>query len=585
MKSIIWRTGLLFLTFVLTLSASNTDSSTQAILNNLNGESEVVNPMELFDLLFAEAKSYYVEALVANHFNDSSEVKYCIDRTLEAISEISSLDTLTLLQRDDYERFCEKLTYDMQTIFDYLNGDVGNLVLDGIREEISESILDTVDIGDDKLIVIQDRPGGFPIVTSKKIQSIINYFTTKEHQRFQEWLDNSGLYKEHMLPILRKYHVPDELFYLALIESGFSPIAYSSAHAAGQWQFIASTGARYGLKRNWWVDERRDPIKSTEAAAQYLSDLYQEFNDWFLALAAYNYGELRIHRAIRREGTRDYWKLRSLPRETRNYIPTLMAGMIIALEPEKYGFTNTPKDSWDWDEVVLDRSYDLEDLSKACGVSAHVLRDYNQELRRWMTPPDVKEYIIRVPKGKAELLAAKLEALPESDQPQFVTHRVGRGETLSSIARRYGTSISAIVAANNIRNANRLKIGQLLQIPGSQQYTASYSSSTEECIVHVVSRGETLSGIAESYKVGLSKVRSLNNLHGNRFIYPGQKIKVPANGSSPTADQKIVHVVQRGDTLTKIAKRYNVRLSSVRSWNNIYGNQLIYPGQKIVIYR
>ncbi|RKY54864.1 MAG: hypothetical protein DRP89_04385 [Candidatus Neomarinimicrobiota bacterium] len=484
---------LLLLIFSMGFSAER-NTNTQPDSTDLNDNIEN-NSDELFELLFSEAKSYYVEALIAGHFKDTSEVKYCFDRSFEAITGISELDTLNPLQKDDFNRFCEKITNDFQTNFSYLNGDSGAIGVAFIREEINKAVLDTVRIGRDTLIVLDDRPGHLPIVTSKKIERIIEYFVEKEHKRFQEWLDNAGLYREYMLPILREYGLPDELFYLALIESGFNPSAYSYAHAAGPWQFIAGTGARYGLKRSWWLDERRDPIKSTYAAAKYLRDLYKEFDDWFLALAAYNCGELRIWRAIRMEGTRDYWKLRSLPRQSRNYIPTLMAGINIALNPEKYGFKNSPKDTWVWDEVILDRCYELEDIAKASGISAKTIREYNPELRRWMTPPEVKKYILRVPKGRSKGLADKLAKLPDIDKkPQWITHRVRRGQTLGYIARKYGTSISSLVAANNIRNRNQIKVGQRIQIPVNNYHTAAYpTSSNKNKIIHVVKKGETLS--------------------------------------------------------------------------------------------
>ncbi|MCK4297775.1 MAG: LysM peptidoglycan-binding domain-containing protein [Candidatus Marinimicrobia bacterium] len=590
-KNVIRDLFLLFLIISLGFSADK-NINEQSIITDISNDIEN-NSDELFELLFSEAKSYYVEALISGHFKDTSEVKYCFDRSFEAIAEIGELDTLNPLQKDDFNRFCEKISNDFQIKFSYLNGDSGAIGAAFIREEINQTVLDTVRVGWDTLVVLDDRPGHLPIVTSQKIEHIIEFFVEKEHKRFQEWLDNAGLYREHMLPILRKYGLPDELFYLALIESGYNPLAYSYAHAAGPWQFIAGTGARYGLKRNWWMDERRDPIKSTYAAAKYLRELCDEFDDWFLALAAYNCGELRVWRAIRWEGTRDYWKLRSLPRQTRNYIPTLMAGIIIALNPQKYGFENTPKDTWLWDEVVLNRCYELEDIAKVSGISAKDLRDYNPELRRWTTPPGEKKYTLRVPKGKSKGLADKLAKLPDIDKkPQWITHRVRRGQTLSYIARKYGTSISSLVAANSIRNKNQIKVGQKLQIPANNYRAAVYSTSSKKNkIVHVVKKGETLSEIAEKYHVGLSKIRSWNRLYGKRFIYPGQRLQIFTSSKSSSSKKvhsgkgKIIHVVKKGETLYEIADLYNVSLSKLRSWNKLLGKRFIYPGQKLVIYK
>jgi len=548
---------------------------------------------ELFDLMFAEAKTFYVDALIAAHFSDTSEVKYCFDRSFEIMAVISGLDTLTLLQRDDFNRFYGKITFDFQEKFSYLNGDSGTYGIASIKDDIMESVFDTVALGHDTLIIVDDRPGHFPLVSSKQIDRIIDYFQNREHERFQKWLNNAGLYKEHMVPILKEYGLPEEIFYLALIESGFNPVAYSYAHAAGQWQFIASTGAIYGLKRNWWVDERRDPIKSTHAAAKYLKKLYDEFDDWFLALAAYNTGEMRVWRAIRREGTRDYWKLRSLPKQTRNYIPTMMAGMSIALNPEKYGFESSHEETWKWDEITVNRCYEFEDIARVSKVSSTVLKQYNPELRRWMTPPEIENYIFRVPVGKGKGLVEKLAELPDVEtKPQWTTHTVRRGQTLSYIARKYGTSVSALISANNIRNKNQLKVRQVLRIPTSNYYAAATVSSDQNVVTHKVKKGETLIEIGEQYGVGVSKIRSLNNLYGKRFIYPGQRLKIPVKktqktqySSTPSGKKKIIHVVKKGETLSEIADAYKVGLSRVRSWNSLYGRRFIYPGQKIVIYK
>lgn len=576
------------------------NTSSKDALTNLK-ESVTENSPELFDLLFAESKSYYVEAMIAEHFKDSSEVKYCLDRSVEIIAEIRDLDSLTLLQRDDYRRFCEKLNTDFKTIFAYVNGDIGTRHVSDMRDEINNSMQDTVNIGSDKLIILDDRTGHLPIVTSKKIERIITYFQTKQRTNFQQWLNNAGKYKELMVPILKKEGLPEEIFYLALIESGFKTSAYSYAHAAGCWQFIASTGAYYGLKRNWWIDERRDPIKATIAAAQFLSDLHDYFNDWYLAIAAYNCGKLNVIRAIRREGTRDYWKMKTLPRQTRNYIPTFMAGMIIAKNPEKYGFEDTPDPTWEWDEVVIKDSYELEAISKACGVTAKVLKEYNPELRRWMTPPDKKSYTLKLPRKKGKDLITKLKHIPKSVDggPQFVTHRVRRGQTLGYIARKYRTSVSSIVSANNIRNRNALRIGQSLRIPSNNYYSKRYINTSQSASTHLVKKGESLYEIAQHYKVTLSALRAQNNLYGKRFIYPGQKLSIPGKGKmtintktatktkieKKTTQNKVVHVVKKGETLSGIAEKYRVGLSKVRYWNNIYGRKVIYPGQKLSIYQ
>lgn len=561
---------------------------------NGNGEYNDTADNNIFELIFNEAKSFYVDALVSAYFNDTSETKYCFDRVFEIIAEISELDSLTLFQQDDFNRFNEKVTNDYQTNFTYLLEETDSSLTVSIGEELFETVIDTVDIGNDTLRVIEDRPGHIAIVRSKKIDNLINYYSTKQYERLQRYLENSNKYREHILPILKKYGVPEEIFYLPLIESGFNPNAYSYAHAAGMWQFIAGTGARYGLKRNWWIDERRDPIKSTHAAAQYLSKLYEEFGDWYLALAAYNTGEMRVWRAIKREGTRDYWKLRSLPSQTRNYVPSFMAVMIIAKNPEKYGLKSPSEASWTWEEITIDRCYEFDAIAKAGEISSEILHEYNPELRRWMTPSNDNQYVLRVPQGKAEGLKEKLASLPETKevQQEYVYHKVRKGQNLSYIAHKYGTTVSALVAANHLHNRNQLRVGQTLLIPTNTYYsTLKEETADANVIIHVVKRGETLSEIAESYHTRLSKVRSLNNIYHD-YISPGMRLKIPTNlasqrtpSNTPKGSEKVVYVVKRGDTLTAIANRYNVSLTKVKSWNDLDGRKSIYPGQRIVIYK
>ncbi len=559
------------------------------------------NSSELFELLFAEAKSFYVEALIGEHFSDTTELKFCLDRTLEIVSEIRDLDNLTVLERDDYSRFCEILNSDFKSKFAWINGDEGSYLSTVVKEDLSESLADTIDLGDNKLIILRDEEGRMPLVTSPKIERIIKYYQTKQKDNFQQWMQNADYYEETIRPILEKEGLPTDIFYLGLIESGFKTNAYSRAHAAGPWQFIASTGAFYGLKRNWWIDERRDPIKSSIAAAQYLSDLHDYFDDWYLAMASYNCGRGNVNRAIRREGTRDFWKLKTLPRETKNYLPSFMAGLNIVNNPEKYGFTKPKNTKWEFDEVTIKGSYELEALAKMCGTTAKILKEYNPELRRWVTPPNQEKYVFRVPKGKGARLASRIKEIPTDQKfvKEFITHKVRRGQNLGYISKKYGTTVSAIVSANNIRKINQLKIGQYLKIPKNSYYGTSNTSAKSNNGVHTVRKGETLYDIAIKYKVTLTNLRSRNNLYGRRFIYPGQKLYIPGLKSTTTKvatadkktmktnskEKKIFHVVKKGESLSEIADMYKVSLSKVRYWNNIYGRKFIYPGQKVTIYQ
>lgn len=500
---------------------------------------------DIFELLISEAKTFYVDALIAHYFKDTSEAKYCFDRLFEIIAEISDLDTLTPLQQDDFNRFYETVSNDYQQNYSYLCSDVELSSGEILREELFATASDSVDLGQDTLVILVDKPGHIPLIRSRKIDRIVDFMTTREARRFQLFLDNMAFYREHIEPILKEYGLPEELIYLPLIESGYNPHAYSYAHAVGLWQFIAGTGARYGLRRNWWIDERRDPIKATHAAAKYLKKLYEEFEDWFLALAAYNTGELRVWRAIRREGTRDYFKLRSLPRQTRDYVPTFMASMLIAKNPEKYGLRANNVSKWEWEEVVVNRSYEFDAIARACGVDVETIRRFNPELRRWVTPPNEKEYVLRVPIGKGAQLLAQIDKIPEAPERQkaeWISHRVKKNETLSSIARKYGTSVSAIVSANHIKRPSQIKVGQVLTIPTDTYYKRP---------------GEKVASAQKS-----------------------ERLNSPKKG---TSEERVIHLVQKGDSLYSIAKKYNVTVSDIIKWNNL-SNKTIYPRQKLVIY-
>jgi len=590
------RFTLLFWMMVTISIALSANNSYEKVNNNNGEEKDLANNSgnDIFELIFNEAKLFYVDALVSSYYNDTAAVKYCFDRVFEIMAEISELDSLTPIEQDDFNRFNEVVSNDYQAHFSYLIEETDSVMIVSIGEELFVTPLDTVDIGNDTLIIVEDRPGHIPIVRSKKIDRLIVYYSVQKASTIQKYLDASSKYREHYLPILKQYNVPEEIIYLPILESGYNPNAYSYAHAAGIWQFIPGTGAKYGLKRNWYVDERRDPIKSAHAAAKYLRKLYEEFDDWYLALAAYNCGENNVWRAIKREGTRDYFKLRSLPSQTRNYVPSFMAITIIAKDPEKYGFSKPTTPTWEWDEIIVDRCYELDAIAKACETSPDILREYNPELRRWMTPANDNQYVFRVPKGKAEGLTEKLTSLPEPKnvKPETIYHKVRKGENLSSIARKYGTSVSALVSANHLSNRNQLRVGQILLIPTGSYYSAPENKSSKiNVITHTVQRGETLSEIAEKYNTSVSKIKSMNNIH-NDHIEAGAQLKIPTDLASqvepsdtPKGSTKVVHVVKKGDTLTSIANKYNVSLTKLKSWNDLDDRKPIYPGQRIIIYQ
>ncbi len=422
------------------------------------------------------------------------------------------------------------------------------------------------------------------IVDNAEVQREIKAFTNGELTFFIESYQRSGLYREMMLKKLEAAGLPSQLSWLPLVESGYKVKAYSRASAVGLWQFISSTGQRYGLTRDYWIEERMDPEKSTDAAIGYLTDLHDMFGDWPKALAAYNCGEGRVARLQRSNPSQylDFWDLYSmLPRETRRYVPRFFATLMIVQDPAKYGVV-LPQASAplpDWNHVQIDKALKLEQLDAQLNLPKGSLQALNSELRRGATPKG--PYQLKVPIDRQTTIVAAIEAIPvwSPPQPAYATHRVRRGETLSHIARRYGTSINAIMRSNNLRSANRIWPGQRLKVPTSRGGAiASAATFNPVSGTHTVRRGDSLYSIARRYSTTVDRIRRDNKLSSNT-IHPGQNLKVTAGSRS---DLKR-YTVKKGDTPGGIASRHGVSLSALLRGNGLGTRSTIYPGQVLAI--
>jgi membrane-bound lytic murein transglycosylase D len=311
-----------------------------------------------------------------------------------------------------------------------------------------------------------------PIVINNRVEQFIQFFQTTIRHKFITWLARSEKYIHFMKSVLKEHGLPEDLVYLSLIESGFDPNAYSRAKAVGLWQFIYLTGKRYGLRSDWWVDERRDPEKSTIAAAKYLKDLYEMFECWYLAAAGYNAGEYKIIKAIKRYKTEDFWKLsnyRYLKRETKDYVPLMIAATLVAKEPEKYGFTDVEyQEPLRYEKVMVPPLTDLSHIAKACETSLEEIKDLNPEIRRGVTPPNESEYEIKIPFGKKDSFLEKFEAMKPLETFQFKTHVVKKGETLPRIAKLYRVDLEPLLEINHMKKMKRLSKGETLLIPLSK---------------------------------------------------------------------------------------------------------------------
>jgi len=375
-----------------------------------------------------------------------------------------------------------------------------------------------------------------PIVDNEHVRREIQSFTTGEREHFLEAYRRSGRYRPMILARLEEAGLPSQLSWLPMVESWFKVRAYSRASAVGMWQFISSTGLRYGLNRDAWVDERFDPEKSTVAAIAYLSELHALFGDWPKALAAYNCGEARVARLQRRSADEylDFWDLYELlPRETRRYVPRLFAALQIIEDPARYGMTLPEPDApaSDVASVTVERAVKLASLDTLLGLEPGTLAELNPELRYKGTPQ--RAYELKVPAAGEQALLAGIASVAEWKPPQtrYVTHRVRPGETLGGIASRYGTSVSSLMRVNGLRSAHRIWPGQRLRVPvrGSAGVVpaAQHRSPESGERRYTVRRGDTLGAIASRHGVGLGALLAANGLSTRSTIYPGQELVLP----------------------------------------------------------
>ncbi|MBI5639780.1 MAG: transglycosylase SLT domain-containing protein [Nitrospirae bacterium] len=312
-------------------------------------------------------------------------------------------------------------------------------------------------------------------VASRAVEKNLGLFSNRIKERFSLWLSRSGQYLGLMKEILRKKDVPEDIVFLSLIESGFNPYAYSIAKAAGPWQFIASTAKRYGLEIDWWKDERRDPVKSTAAAADYLKDLHGMFGSWNLAMAAYNAGEGKIMKAMKRSNADDYWDLlhtKHIRNETKEYVPRFIAASLIASNPREFGFEGIEyHPPLSYDEVGLDSPIDLAVAAECAGTELDVIKKLNPELRRWCTPPDVPIYTLKIPEGTKELFLERLSSIPEEERLTIDRYLVKKGDTFKKIAKMTGVPESVILSLNAMEKIIPLKPGSQIFLPPKGLYT------------------------------------------------------------------------------------------------------------------
>jgi membrane-bound lytic murein transglycosylase D len=529
-----------------------------------------------------EAKQYLSDAIIADVNLDTVEVVYNIKRIFDLLSDVDQIGVKEEIDKIEFEKFQTDFIKIYTDRLNTIDRSTQFLTADIIKKDIADYVDDneTVEMGTTKFTIIEDRAGHIPLVINNDVDRYIRYFQGKGRKGYNIWLRRYAEYRDMILPILQKNNLPEELIVVSMIESGFDPRAVSRAKAVGFWQFMYSTGEQYGLQRDWYVDERQDPEKSTEAAVKYFSDLYNEFGDWFLVLAAYNSGPGRVNRAIKFHDTTDFWQLYSLPEDTKNYIPYFMSSAIILKNPEKYGFKIPRNKPLTYDIVEVEKSADLSILAKAAESRLSVIKKLNPELRQPATPSN-KVYQLKIPIGKKDIFIKNFNSIPDDEKfaIQRVEHRVGKGENLISIASKYRVSVADLQSINNITNVNKVYIGQKLKIPIKGGIYSNYPDK----ITYVVKSGDTLGHIAEDYKTRASEIRKWNNMGNSSSIYPGQKLTLFVNRiTESSSSQSIEYIVKSGDSLIRIAEKYKVSVKQINEWNKLTSS-IIYPGQKLKI--
>ncbi len=463
----------------------------------------------------------------------------------------------------------------------------------------------------------------FEVISNDRIDFWIRYFTGPGKERFERALYRMELYRPIIEPILGELGLHDDLMCVALIESGFNLKARSYARAVGPWQFIAGTARMYGLRVSWWYDERRDIVASTYAAGNYLNDLNGIWDDWLLALAAYNCGEYRVIRAIARQKTDDFWALK-LPRQTQRYVPKFLAALYIVREPEKYGFTIPEVEPVKFDQVTVKDATDVKVIARSADTTVDYIMDLNPSLLRWCTPPKA-EISVKVPVGTGDECAVKLANIPPEDRVTWRRHTIRQGETLSQIATNYHTTVTTLKRLNGINNAHRIRAGKTLIVPVTGAYSEVASSKPQfkdkhrtinkaalekyakryqppanhKRVVYVVKGGDTLGQIAEDYNTSAKKLRSWNNLSFRSYIHPGQKIAIyvpdsykssgiqVASNSKPSETDFVRsnYTVRKGDTFYSISRKFNVGMVDLITWNSKSRKSIIHPGDVLEIWQ
>jgi membrane-bound lytic murein transglycosylase D len=434
-----------------------------------------------------------------------------------------------------------------------------------------------------------------PMVWNDRVQRAVFFYVNNRKITVDRWFPRASYYLPAMRTIFADSGLPQDLAYLPLIESGFNPLAYSYAFASGIWQFITSTGRLYGLRHSYWLDERRDPIKSTRAAVSYLKKLFGDFGHWHLALAAYNCGENTVSRSLGRSQQKDFWKLKRLPSQTKNYVPSFLAALTIAKNPRCFGVITSPADTFSLDTVLVNDCIPLDDIAQAVGIAPDSLKKMNPHLLRWCTPPDVTDAVLYLPRSTRQKFADFRAQLPEEKMVRWCRYQVKENDNIVKIARQFRIPADGIKAINRLKN-DRLAVNQILFLPvpdGTEKPVAYYvppelpkdDDGYGLMTRYRIQKGDCISKIGRRFHVSCAQLYRWNHLSSKSKLRPGRLLVVrpaPPPETTPTViaanakrPQQGTYVVQLGDTPFSIARRAGLAINDLLAWNRIEATQPI----------